>query len=139
MQCFPVKSLVHKVLGGGGVYAYIRYVSVQKGVAVFMRAYGIYYAQPSGYTILDNAFWSNGCAFTWVCFFGIVLTICTTSALEVQMSACMFHGNSVHRKCLINCSLNQKKVPLTHIGLHSSHFWTRGEPYTKLQTKHAKL
>ena len=25
MQCFPVKSLVHKVLGGGGVYAYIRY------------------------------------------------------------------------------------------------------------------
>jgi hypothetical protein len=53
--------------------------------------------------------------------------------------ACMFHGDSVHRKCLINCSLNQKKVPLTHIGLHSSHFWTRGEPYTKLQTKHAKL
>jgi hypothetical protein len=27
MQCFPVKSLVHKVLGGGGVYAYIRYLN----------------------------------------------------------------------------------------------------------------
>ena len=28
MQRFPVKSLVHKVLGGGGVYAYIRYLIV---------------------------------------------------------------------------------------------------------------
>jgi hypothetical protein len=35
MQCFPVKSLVHKVLGGGGVYAYIRYVKI--GVAYKLR------------------------------------------------------------------------------------------------------
>jgi hypothetical protein len=47
MQCFPVKSLVHKVLGGGGVYAYMRYMRYTKSalneardkrkVAVFIR------------------------------------------------------------------------------------------------------
>jgi hypothetical protein len=40
MQRFPVKSLFHKVLGGGGVYAYIRYAwthdFVLAGMAVFV-------------------------------------------------------------------------------------------------------
>jgi hypothetical protein len=37
MQCFPVKSLVHKVLGGGGVYAYIRYLGGGYGIAASLE------------------------------------------------------------------------------------------------------
>ena len=44
MQCFPVKSLVHKVLGGGGVYAYIRYL----------------WAPPKLLSIIENVFGSQG-------------------------------------------------------------------------------
>jgi hypothetical protein len=38
MQCFPVKSLVHKVLGGGGVYAYMRYVATGAASAACFSA-----------------------------------------------------------------------------------------------------
>jgi hypothetical protein len=41
MQCFPVKSLVHKVLGGGGVYAYIRYTGLLEPDGERMNLLGI--------------------------------------------------------------------------------------------------
>jgi hypothetical protein len=37
MQCFAVKSLVHKVLGGGGVYAYIRYQNMHCVAGFFKK------------------------------------------------------------------------------------------------------
>jgi hypothetical protein len=53
MQRFPVKSLVHKVLGGGGVYAYIRYFLLRCHAPVsLMRAF--FEAQPPVAPIWGN-------------------------------------------------------------------------------------